>query len=672
MRTLEYTRDTGKIKKFSFLDEVDILPKLSRNKPSTNIFYNKKRKKAFIALEKLQMENNHSWYQEIKERASKDPTATALFYRGTKVSFEDMLSKADEVAIALANAGIVKGDEIPCCLANTPELVYILLAANKIGAKVNLFGTDLNKEYLSEILDSCSRKLLIVSDNNYGKIKDVVETKQYNKKVMYSLANSLPENPELCDEYKPKLDKYYHYDNLVPMFKENDNSIIGFDEFVSSDNNKQIDIIDNNDLDTEFLVTYTSGSTNVGHPSQMIHTNRSLIVSGRFHDAELSGNPEIKGLRGLAHIHPESNTDIITCISDNLMQLWSVGLEPEYDKNKALDYVLLNEPNYLNMTTSFLVQMAKDYLFNRKGEVGKMPFLFAAFAVGEGTSKGEEKLINKMLRKSRAGSGVKVAGIKLPYTTLSVGGGDCEHGGIYYTLWKKIRSGLNYLRLEKREYGLMPEPFVQVSAFKKISDDIYEECNYNEYGIIGANSITTMEGYKNDKEKTLSLIMRDTNGRDWISSKVLGYIDELGGVHVCGRVDNNITLSNGNVIPTFLIEKYVCEDTKNVLSCTVTKTSINNIEYPILNIELQPDKQKSNYTVMKSIRDRLVNRFGINIVSEFNYRLMSFEESYPLSGSGKRSTKSIEDLGLENVRSLYDWQELDNRVLKEKTLEKKY
>ena len=32
MRTLEYTRDTGKIKKFSFLDEVYILHKLSRNK----------------------------------------------------------------------------------------------------------------------------------------------------------------------------------------------------------------------------------------------------------------------------------------------------------------------------------------------------------------------------------------------------------------------------------------------------------------------------------------------------------------------------------------------------------------------------------------------------------------------------------------------------------------
>lgn len=80
--------------------------------------------------------------------------------------------------------------------------------------------------------------------------------------------------------------------------------------------------MNDNNLDTEFLVTYTSGSTIVDY-SQIIHKN-DLITSGRFHDSELSGNPEIKGLRGLAHIHTESNTDVITAISDNLMQNWYI------------------------------------------------------------------------------------------------------------------------------------------------------------------------------------------------------------------------------------------------------------------------------------------------------------------------------------------------------------
>ena len=44
--------------------------------------------------------------------------------------------------LALQGIGIKPGDEIPCCLANTPELIYVMLAASKIGAQLNLFGAN--------------------------------------------------------------------------------------------------------------------------------------------------------------------------------------------------------------------------------------------------------------------------------------------------------------------------------------------------------------------------------------------------------------------------------------------------------------------------------------------------------------------------------------------------
>ena len=46
--------------------------------------------------------------------------------------------------------------------------------------------------------------------------------------------------------------------------------------------------------------------------------------------------------------------------------------------------------------------------------------------------------INKFLRKARAGSAVPINGFKMPFTTIGVAAGDCEHGAIFYTLWKKI------------------------------------------------------------------------------------------------------------------------------------------------------------------------------------------------------------------------------------------
>ncbi len=656
MQSINYTKETGRLKTFHLEEELETILKVDKNKPSSRVVRTKKGKKAIAGLIDLEENHNHSWYRELQIRSFKDPNALALFYRGNKINFIEMFNKADDVALALASMGVEKGDEIPCCLSNTPELVYIMLAANKIGAKLNLFGSHLNKDYLNQILDSCSNKVFIGTDDVYGDIKDIISNRNYNNKVLVSLADSLPEDPTKTDEYESSLHKYYYYDNKTRYYKLEDNSLLSFSEFIEKGKCYNKEIIDNNDLDTDFLVTYTSGSTRIGFPKQIIHKNRSLITSGRFHDCELSGNPELIGLRGLAHIHTESNTDVITCISDNLMQLWSVALEPEYSKEKALDYVMLNKPNYLNITTSFAIQMAKDYLkdkkFHEDGVGRKLDFLLAMFLVGEGTSKGEEKFLNRFLREARAGSGVNVAGIKLPFTTVSIGGGDCEHGGIYYTLWKSLYEKLNYFRLKNREYGLMPEAFAQVSAFKKLDDGRYEECNFNEYGIIAANSATTMAGYKDNVDATLDLLIRDTMGRDWVSSNVYGYIDEIGGVHVKSRIGHEINFSDGSVVPAFVLEDLVCRDTKNILSCTVTEVLLDNKIIPIMNIEFQPLKNVDELKALKSIRGRCEKELSKEAVDSLCYRVFDNDESFPLTGSGKRNIPAIEKMGLVDVHRL--------------------
>ena len=649
METRDYTAKTGKIKRFKLEEEMKNMVRLNNDKPSARIIKSKRGKKAIAGLIDIEANHNHSWYCEILNRSKKNPNALAIFYRGTKISFREMLEKADTIAKSLVSLGVKAGDEIPACLSNTPEAVYYLLALNKIGAKVNLISSNLNEDYLTSILNSCSKKVFIGTDDTYSNIENIVNTIDYENIVLNSLADSLPEDPTKCDEYEPKLDKYYHYENKVNKYASRNPKIISFNEMYNIGLNSNVDVIDNNDLDTEFLISYTSGSTKIGHPSQLVHTNRSLIVSGRFHDSELSGNPDLIGLRGMAHIHMDSNTNIITCISDNLMQLWAVAMEPEYSKETALDAIFMNKPSYLNMTTSHLISAFKEYLVDKKfHEVGtgrKMPWLFACFAVGENASPGEEKFINRGLREARAGSGVKIKGLSLPFTTLCVGGGDCEHGGIYYTLWKALYDKVNYFRLKNHVTGLMPEAYVQISAFKKSYDGRYVECDYNECGIIASNSATTMSHYKNEPKKTSDIILTDEHGRDWISNNVYGYIDNAGGVHVKGRLGNEVRLGE-HLIPPFIIEDVVNKDTKNILSCSVNRTSK---EETVVNIEFQPFKKALDSDVIKSIIDRFYSKYGIDISNMVYFRIISNENGFPLTGSGKRSIPALEKMELSNT-----------------------
>ena len=653
MNFIKEIKNNGKIPTYHLEDEIKLLAMLDRNKPSTRIIRTKKGRKAIAALKNIEKNHNNSWYQELVKISSNAQNELALFYRGKYITFGEMFEEADKLANSLAKMGIKQGDEIPACLANVPETVYFLLAANKIGAKVNLFGSHVDKIYLNQILDDCTDKVFFATDDYYGDIKDVIQNRNFQNKVVISLADSLPEDPTITEEYEPELDKYYHYENKSKQFKNIDNSIMTYDECIQYGQDYDKEILDDNTLETEFLITYTSGSTKVGFPKAIIHTNRSLITSGIFHSPELTGNPRIDGLRGLAHIHTDSNTDVITCISDNLMQLWSTALEPEYGRDTFLDILFINKPNYCNATKSHIVAASKQYLIDKKFNNRKMPFLLALFAVGEGTSKGEEKLANMFLRKSRAGSGVKISGVSLPYVTLSIGGGDTEHGGIYYSLWKKLFENLYSFKLRKEEYGMAPVPYAQVTALKINIDGSYSECDYNELGLIVSNSATTTKGYKNNKEATKKLIVRDDMGRDWVSNNVYGYIDDLGTVHVKDRYENKIVFSDGTIIPNFKIEEVVLKDTKNILSCSVTQGYTEDGEsVPVINIEFQPFKQKSNSQIIDSMRNRIISELPMQVINNCVIRIFNNKDSFPLTGSGKRSIAAIENMGLDFTSKL--------------------
>lgn len=654
----------GRIPTYKVEDEFELLESLDDLKPSKRIVKTKKGLKAIKALIDLEIHDNKSWYEYLKNRNINNMNATALFYRGNKISFDNMFNAADNVAKSMLKSGLKFGDEIGVCVTNSPELVYILLAANKIGLKVNCFGAQFDENYLLSISDELNKKCIFISDDVYQKLENSKLLEKFDSIVLSSLETSLPKNPSACDEYEPKLESYYHYDNKIDYYKKNNSKIKSLDEYISDskDYNKNIEIKGN--LETDFLITYTSGSTKIGFPKQIIHKNRSLITMGRFHDPELCGNPKIPNLRGLAHIHPESNTDIITCISDNLMQGWSVALEPEYDMKKALDYIILNKPNYLDITTSFMLEAAKQYLIDRKfhedGIGKKLPFLLAAFTVGEGTQKGEEKFINKFLRESRAGSGVSIKGIKLPFTTLSIGGGDCEHGGIYYTLWKATYQKLYSPILGRSDLGMLPVPYAVVTALKKDENGKYVECNYNENGVIVANSYTNLSCYKNNREATEKLLIKDNLGRVWVSCNTYGYVDKMGGIHVKGRVLDN----KPNYCYNFEIDDLITKDTKNILSCTTVDIDSNKV----INIQLQPLTKINTEKVISMIYNRLAKIFSKEELEHFLIRIIPIRDSFPLTSSGKRNIRELENMGIENCINL---SKINNNAEKHKTLIKK-
>ena len=621
-------KQTGNIPCFHLEQDATFLPK------------NRKTRKLKAILLDIEEKHNHSWYCEMLYRSQAMSDMPALFYRGNKISFHEMICSSDKLASALSEAGIVMGNEVAVCMSNVPELAYVMLALNKLGAKMNSFGAGYNPEYIKEIMSECDSAVIFVTDDVFESIGDQIIESQFKNIVLISKARSLPVDPSTCDEYVSELDKYYRIGDCTGRFIGT-NHIISYDMFLEKAGSREIPAAKAT-LDTEFLVSYTSGSTKIGFPKAIVHTNRSLIVSGRFHDAEVSGNPDLKGLRALAAIHPDSNTCLITCISDILMQGWCVAFEPEYNVSEALDYLILNKPNYANLTCSFWIEAARQYLVEKRFAKMKLGFLLAAFVVGENLGNGEEFFLNRFLRKARAGNAVSIKGFHMPYAPVSIGGGDCEHGGIYYTLWRSLYNKLYSIKLGGKPIGMLPEKYVVVSVLKE-KNESWIECGRRETGLIVANSATTMKCYKNNKAETINRIIRDDKGRDWVSCNVLGYIDETGAIHVKGRVEEFCKIGSETIYP-YHVDEIIDRDKQNILSSTTVFKNDGSI---VANVMISPLAIESETSILDNAKERCKYHLSEEVNKRLIFNVFHNISDFPITGSGKRNIRALEEMRIQ-------------------------
>ena len=312
------------------------------------------------------------------------------------------------------------------------------------------------------------------------------------------------------------------------------------------------------------------------------------------------------------------------------MQGCKLALEPISDKDFFLESLIINEPNYVTASTSYWIDAMKKILYDQKYQSTTLPNLLIAFGAGEGMSVNEEKFLNKGLRKSKAGT--KFIPSILKSTIMSAAGGDCEHGGIFYTLFRRLserKAGPNYYR----EAGLKVMDFVELAVLDK--DGSY--CSKGECGRIVANSGCSMEYYKNEPEATKKFFIRDAYGNVWGDCNIYGFVDKKNRVHIKGRIPKE-----KEELPTFRINDEVLKDQVNILSAV----TVNIDGIFVIHFEKMPDSKLSSELIMKNILLRIKKTFGENVASRVMFREHSFEESFAINNSGKRDYYACQEEGI--------------------------
>ena len=238
----------------------------------------------------------------------------------------------------------------------------------------------------------------------------------------------------------------------------------------------------------------------------------------------------------------------------------------------------------------------KELQYNPEYKDVTLPNLLLAFGAGEPMCVNEELFLNKGLRKVKAGSNIIPPMLKS--TVMSAGGGDCEHGSIFYGILRRLyerRNSQNYIE----EAGNKLSDFAELAVLDKNGS----YCSKGEIGRIVANSGCSMEYYKDDPEATNRFFIKDAYGKTWGDCSVYGYVDKKNRVHVKGRI-----IEENEKIPTFLINDEVLKDQKNILSATTVHVVENEEDFYIVHFERMPEATVESEIVLKEALNRINNK----------------------------------------------------------------
>lgn len=574
----------------------------------------------FFKLDKLyNIKNDMTVYQDIVKNNANYLDDLAIMYFGAKIDYKELFDNIDKTAKSLEEYGIKKGDYVTVCCAGIPELIYTVYALAKIGAVANLMAPYFDSKQMSDRINDCESKTLIVMDKFYPQIKQSINNSSINKVIVIPTLNSSPLR------YLPSKNK----------IKLNYLNETWWNQFVKDGKNRTIPKTFEYEKDYPFCMVYSSGTT--GASKAIVLTHDSFQYSVMSYDANTIDI--FRGQKMYQIVPPWYSTGLNTSIHLPLHSGVIIFQDPRFERDIFVKNIIKQQVDYSIAPTSMYEGFLDESLIKGKKLVG----LANPFEGGEALStEVKEKIENNWKRMGCD-------------TTLRVAYGQCECGA-------QATSQSQNINHPEGSVGI-PIPGVTIGIF----DDDFNELKYYERGNILIDTPCGMKGYYNKPKETDKYFYYDKYNRKWSCTGDIGYMNENGDLFVEGRKED-FTFVNDKKIFNFDIENAVkAEQDIKMCDCIGRPNEDGNKDLGLhLIFTEEYSKQYSDD------RDKLINRFrelqeiiyekhkNLDMVPEY----FKVRQSFPYKPSGKRD---IESLGKETEDFIY----IDKSYLKQIVLTKK-
>jgi long-chain acyl-CoA synthetase len=133
----------------------------------------------------------------LDDAASSWPSATALVFFGTKLTYKELKDVVDRFATGLAGLGVKKGDRVAVVLPNCPQNVIATYAALRLGAVVVQHNPLYTEHELRHQLADCGATVVVCLDRVYESVARVRRDTAVQHVVVTSIVDYLSTSEKL-------------------------------------------------------------------------------------------------------------------------------------------------------------------------------------------------------------------------------------------------------------------------------------------------------------------------------------------------------------------------------------------------------------------------------------------------------------------------------------------
>ncbi len=455
-------------------------------------------------------------YEYLWENNKDHLDDVALIYFERKITYKSLFSKIDRTASAFVNMGIGKGDIITIQSLSLPQVIYMIYALSKIGAVANLiYVTSTSKEVIDNLIQTKS-KLYLVIDSVFAKFNTNITTPYLKNIILLSVADELPTLLKVGYNLKTK------------TFRYND-EILTWKSFIDHANKNSI-AVTGCDSDTVIMI-YTGGTTGVSKGVMLSNNNLNIsALQCSYYGIERQS-------RFLSVLPPFIAFGVALTIHLPLVVGAKTIMGVSANPSEIGGFVSKCKPNYLICGT----MQAEKMLAALKGKKINLSFLKWLVVGGDCLSNKLENELNEWLSSNN--STIKVTqGYAMSETSATA-------AISVYTPSKII--------FKKDTVGI---PLVYTNV-KIVDVDNNQEVTYGKQGEICMNTPCMMMGYYDNKDETNHILRKHNDGKVWVHTGDIGYIDEDGFITIVGRIKRIILVLDNDichkVFPKMLEEKFL-------------------------------------------------------------------------------------------------------------------